>query len=88
MGTIAKFKKDHPNLSKLSDFTLRASTVGDTIDVLVNAGAFISLLTVSCAYTGALNIERSFHLTDMSALFHVSLGHGMEGRSCSHGLFR
>lgn len=27
MGTIAKFKTDHPNLQALSEFTLKASTV-------------------------------------------------------------
>jgi hypothetical protein len=71
MGAIAKYKKDHPNLSKLSDFTLKASTVGDTVDVLVNAGAFISLLAGKVWKAGLVMMGSSANLTTTGMKYRV-----------------
>lgn len=71
MGAIAKYKKDHPNLSKLSDFTLKASTVGDTVDVLVNAGSYISLLAGKVWKAGLVMMGSSANLTTTGMRYKV-----------------
>lgn len=71
LGTIAKFKRDHSNLSKLSEFTMRASTVGDTIDVLVNAGPFINLLTGMAWKEGLAIFGSSANLTGTGMKYKV-----------------
>lgn len=40
LGPIAPFRKDHPMIHKLEEYSLRGSTVGDTLAMLVNAGPF------------------------------------------------
>lgn len=39
-GPIAPFRLDHPLIRKLEEYTMRGSTVGDTLAMLVNAGPF------------------------------------------------
>ena len=40
LGPIAPFRLDHPMIRKLEAYTMRGSTVGDTLAMLVNAGPF------------------------------------------------
>lgn len=40
LGPIAPFRLDHPMIRKLEEYTMRGSTVGDTLAMLVNAGPF------------------------------------------------
>lgn len=71
MGTIAKFKKDHPKLSHFSDFTMKASTVGDTVDVLVNAGKFLDILAQVAWDAGMPIMGSSANLTGTGMKYRV-----------------
>jgi len=45
MGCVAKFKKDHPLIQGIDEETLLASTNGESMSMLINAGTFMDELT-------------------------------------------
>jgi tRNA A37 threonylcarbamoyladenosine synthetase subunit TsaC/SUA5/YrdC len=60
LGVIAPFRRDHPVVRRIDDETLAASTVGDTLAMLLNNGPFHE----ECA---RLSLEHSFPVLGSSA---------------------
>ncbi|GAA0899522.1 Sua5/YciO/YrdC/YwlC family protein [Pseudonocardia zijingensis] len=60
LGVVAPFRRDHPVVRRIDDETLAASTVGDTLAMLVNNGPFHD----ECA---RLSVERTVPLLGSSA---------------------
>jgi tRNA A37 threonylcarbamoyladenosine synthetase subunit TsaC/SUA5/YrdC len=60
LGCIAPYRREHPMLRRLDPETLAASSLGDTLVMLLNAGRFHAALT-------ALSAEACFPLVGSSA---------------------